>query len=372
MSCEQYRISDVEEMLEGGSFRPSQDLQARVQVKLSKSAPAFPIPWLTWRGSLIALLAALVLTGGVIALSAREQAVSIVDGIEAVYEAELVHPVNETRQVGEASLSVDWVYADWNQILVSYTAEGRVQENAGLRAEIVSARLADGTILEGGTKTGYSLSGVSSNVAAFNMPDRLRNLSSINLQFVLKALTEQTQTPMRTNDTTAGQNQEAPVGSSVQLDPLTIVKTDLGSTSFDLAIPVTPGRVIEVGQTIEAEGYEVTLEQVLLAPSMTTARLCFEVPDPVHFRQWVSSVTLTAGSKGYSGGGDGYQAGEAYSCQRVEIQESVPLDRDRYVFRVDELIGFEFGAGEMVTTDMLPEDEWRVRGPWVFSLRDKP
>jgi len=105
---------------------------------------------------------------------------------------------------------------------------------------------------------------------------------------------------------------------------------------------------------------------------MTTARLCFEVPDPVHFRQWVSSVTLTAGSKGYSGAGDGYQAGEVYSCQRVEIQESVPLDRDRYVFRVDELIGFEFGAGEMVTTDMLPEDEWRVRGPWVFSLRDKP
>jgi hypothetical protein len=28
-----------------------------------------------------------------------------------------------------------------------------------------------------------------------------------------------------------------------------------------------------------------------------------------------------------------------------------------YVFQVDELAGFEFGPGEIITTDMLPEDE---------------
>jgi hypothetical protein len=50
----------------------------------------------------------------------------------------------------------------------------------------------------------------------------------------------------------------------------------------------------------------------------------------------------------------------------------VPLDRDRYVFRVDELAGFEFAAGEIVTTDMLPEEEWRIKGPWVFILKVRP
>ena len=372
MSRDQYSVSDVEEMLQGGAFLPSEDLQIRVRSALRKTVPAFPVPRFAWMAGLTVLVAALVLTGIVIALSPKEKAANVVYGISAVYKAGLVHPINETQQVGDISLTVDWVYADWNQILVGYTAQGRADEDAHVSAGIVSARLAGGTALEGDALAGYGEMGVNSSVAAFDMPEEVRYRETIDLQLVLRAAYEQYQTPTGTDPTDEAQNPSPSGVPSVQLEPFTIVTTDLGEASFELSIPVTPGRVIEVGQTVETKGYAVTLEQVIIAPSMTTARLCFEVPDPVRFRQWFSFVTLKAGLKGYSGAGDDYQVGEPFSCQRVEIQDSVPLDRNRYVFRVDELAGFEFHSGDIVTTDMLPEEQWRIEGPWVFTLDIQP
>ncbi|HEX9926707.1 MAG TPA: hypothetical protein VGD99_28935, partial [Anaerolineae bacterium] len=59
-----------------------------------------------------------------------------------------------------------------------------------------------------------------------------------------------------------------------------------------------------------------------------------------------------------------------HSCQRIRIAESVPLDRNRYIFRVDELVGFAYHGSEIITTDMLPIKQWRINGPWVFVLED--
>jgi len=368
MSQDRYSVSDVEEMLHGGAFRPSDDLQIRVRSALRKPPPAFPVPRYAWMAGLTVLVVALVLTGIVIALSPKEKAASIVYGIGAVYEAGLVHPIDETRQVGDISLTVDWVYADWNQILVGYTAQGRADHDIHVHTGVVSARLADGTALEGDAIAGYGEMGADSSVAAFDMPEDVRDRQTIDLQLVLQAAYEQYPTPSETDPAEEDQNPSPSGASSVQLEPFAVITTGGGEATFEFSIPVTPGRVIEVGQTEEAKGYAVTLEQVIIAPSMTTARLCFEVPDPVHFRQWFSFVTLMTGSKGYSGAGDDYQVGEPYSCQRVEIGESVPLDRDRYVFRVDELAGFEFHPRDIVTNDMLPEEQWRVKGPWVFTL----
>jgi len=372
MSRDRYNVSDVEEVLQGGTFRPSDDLQIRVRYALRRPPTAFPVPRYAWMAGLTVLIAALVLTGIVIALSPKEKVASVVYGIGAVYEAGLVHPIDETRQVGDISLTVDWVYADWNQILVGYTAQGRADEGAHVSAGVVSASLAGGTPLEEGVTAGYGELGTDSSVAAFDMPEDVRDRQTIDVQLVLRAAYEQYPTPSGTDPTEEAQDPSPSGISSVQVESFTVITTGGGEASFELSIPVTPGRVIEVGQTVETQGYAVTLEQVVLAPSMSTAQLCFEVPDPVHFRQWYSFVTLTAGSKGYSGAGDDYLVGEPYNCQRVEIGESVPLDRDRYIFRVDELAGFEFHPGDTVTTDMLPEEQLRIKGPWVFTLNIQP
>jgi hypothetical protein len=372
MSRDRYSVSDVEEMLLAGTFHPGEDLQIRVRAALRKPAPSFPVPRFAWMVGLTVLLAVLVLAGIAIALSPKEKAAGIVGGIRSVYEAGLVHPTHETQQVGDISLTVDWVYADWNQVLVGYTAQGRAGDDARVGARILSARLADGTALGGDAIAGYGEMGADSSVAAFDMPKSMRDRQSIDLQLVLWAGYEQYQTPTGMEQTEDAHNPSQAGVPFVQIEPVEVITTGRGEASFEFSIPITPGRVIEVDQTVESSGYAVALEEVVLAPSMTTARLCFEVPDPVNFRQWFSFVTVKTGFQSYRGAGDEYQVSMPFSCQRVEIRESVPLDRERYIFYVDELVGFEFGAGEVVTTDMLPEEQRRIKGPWVFRLNVQP
>lgn len=369
MSRVRYSVSDVEEMLQGGAFRPSDDLKIQVRTTLRKPLPALPFTRYAWMVGLTVLIAALVLTGIVVALSRKEKAARIDYGIKAVYETGLVHTIDETRQVGDISLTVDWVYADWNQILVGYSIHSPVDPNDQVEVQIVSAALSDGTVLKGGPKTGYDEMNIVSIVAAYEAPENLRSLEATGLQLVFRVEHFRYRTPSQIPEADMSEAQP-----TRQAEPMPVESMTTGGeeTVIELSIPVTSGRIIEVAQTVEANGYAVTLEQVVLAPSMTIARLCFDVPDPVRFHHWYAFVTLTAGSKGYSGAGDDYQVGESYSCQRVEIQESVPLDHERYVFRVNELVGFEFHSGEIVTTDMLPEEQWRIKGPWVFTLDKKP
>jgi hypothetical protein len=51
------------------------------------------------------------------------------------------------------------------------------------------------------------------------------------------------------------------------------ITTGGGEALIELSVPATPGRMIEVGQTVEAKGYAVTLDQVVIAPSVISARL---------------------------------------------------------------------------------------------------
>jgi hypothetical protein len=172
-----------------------------------KAPPALPVPRYVWMAGLTVLIATLVLTGIVIALSPKEKAARIVYGMGAVYKAGLVHPVDETQQVGDISLTVDWVYADWNQILVGYTALGRADEDTHVSAGVVSARLPDGTTLEGGVTTGYGEMGADSSVAAFDMPEVMRDRQTIDLLPVLRAAYEQYPNPTRTDPTEVAQQQ---------------------------------------------------------------------------------------------------------------------------------------------------------------------
>lgn len=368
MSHGPYSISDLEEMLQGGAFRPDEELRSRLRAELYKSTVRSPFRR-TMLAAALTIVAALILTGIVIAFSAKEKAANVVYGIGSVYNAGMVTEVNETWQVDDVSITVDWVYADWNQILVGYTAQSVSGGDEDVETQIVSAALSDGTVLTGGPTSGYGEAGIDSIVAAYDAPENVRGLDTVSLQLVLRAEHVQYRTPSETPEGKVSEGQPTGRAAAMLVER---VATGGKEISVELSIPVTAGRIIEAGQTAEAGGYQLTLKQLVLAPSMTTAKVCFPVPDPVKFRDWTPFVTLISGGRRFGGSGTGYQTGEAYSCQRVEIQESVPLDREQYVFRVDELAGFEFHPGDIVTTDMLPEEQWRIQGPWVFTLSSQP
>jgi hypothetical protein len=367
--------SNVDTMLSGGTFHMSEPLRQqlwdRLQTEIQKERSK-PLHWPVFRPALVAVFVALfalvIISIAVVALSPKEKAASVVDGISEVYSGGLVRAVNETQTAGDISVTLDWAYADPNQILVAYTGQG-ASSDAGapgeadrIEIQVLSAVLDDGAVLKGGPISGYTQPGTEATVAAFAMPENERNLETLQVRIKLKAShtrTVETPTPTRVSG--------APTVQA--LIPMEVEHIGGGEVTFSVTIPVRPGRLIDVGKTVENKGIAVTLERVRLAPSLTIADLCFGVPDPQNYRDWVPIVTLSAAGREFSGAGSGYQVGATTICQRVQLRGSVPLDQTQYVLRVDELVGFKFGPGDSPTLEDHPEEQMRVKGPWEFEVK---
>lgn len=361
--------SNVDAMLSGGTFRVSESMRQQLWNRLqtdTKKELRKPTRWPVFRPALaavfVALFALVIISVAVVALSPKEKAASVVDGISAVYKAGLVQTINETQPVGNISITLDWVYADPNQILVAYSGQGSSDDAGRLEIKWVSAVLDDGTLLKGGPISGYSQPGTEASVATFAIPENERNRDVLQVQVVLRAAhTQYKEAP------TPVQSGGAPESQAVT--PLQIERTVAGEVTFFATIQVKPGRVIEVGKTVENKGIAVKLEQISLAPSLTVATVCIQAPDPEHYRDWIPIATLSTSGQRFSGAGSGYQVGEPYSCQQVHIQGSVPQDQGQYIFRVDELVGFKFAPGDSPTVDDHPEQQMRVTGPWIFEVK---
>ena len=361
---------EIDEMLSGGAFQPSEALRRRVSAALAAPAKrrffAWPVAWSFQRRAfatgLTVLLAAALVTGVVVALSPQEKAAGVVEGVSAVYQGGLVHPLGETRQAGGVTVTVDWVYADWNQILVAYTAQGTGADVHRVESSVTAAELEEGALpMRTAGGGGYAGANVDSQIASFPMPEQARDLGTVHLHLTVSAAVREYPTPAPTGESSA-----ALVGAMV---PMQIAPLDGGDVDFTLEIPVTPGRAIPVGRTVTANGIAATLNDVTLAPSMTTASLCFQAPDVEHYRNWSAVVTLYAGGQAFSGAGSGYLPGDANPCQRVEFQSSIPQDQASYTLRVDELVGFKFGPGDSPSAEDHPEEQMRVKGPWVFEVK---
>jgi hypothetical protein len=358
MDTKRYTTQDVEDMLRAGRFRPRADLAPAVQQERQANRP--PLRRLAAVAGIGLVIVALIAGGTAIALSTQEKAATGVDyGVKAVYEAGLIHPTEDKAQsVGGILIAVDWVYADWNQVLIAYTAQGQIEGDWRVEGEVVSAAI-DGRTVEPPVRSmGYIETGTESNIATFDLPADLRSADSIDVEVVLGTTFTSYSTP----------RDQLPE----EISTLDILRSGGGETAFTLNIPVMPGRILEAGESVEVKGYTITLDNVVLAPSMTTADICFDVPDPVNYLDWQAFTTLTANGEHYDGGTSGdYEIGATRSCQPVQFRYGIPLDRDRYVLTVDELYGSEYPPGATITTDDLPIDTIRVRGPWRFVLTDR-
>lgn len=356
MDAKQYTTHDVEDMLRAGHFQPPTDLRPVLHQERQTNRP--PLSRLAAVAGIGLVIVALIAGGTAIALSTQEQAATRVDyGVKAVYEARLIHPVEESQSVNGILLGVDWVYADWNQVLVAYTAHGQVEGDWRVEADVVSAAINGRTVDPPIYSMGFIETGTQSNIATLDLPADLRNTDSIDVEVVLDAAVVNYYTP----------RDQLPEGMS----PLDVLRTGGGEATFTLNIPVTPGRVLEAGKTVESNGYTVTLDDVVLAPSMTTADLCFDVPDPVTYLDWHALTTFSAGRITAIGDtSTPYEVGSTVSCTHVKFRYGIPLDRDRYVLTVNELYGSEIPPGGPLTTDDLPIEDIRVRGPWKFVLTD--
>jgi hypothetical protein len=151
-----------------------------------------------------------------------------------------------------------------------------------------------------------------------------------------------------------------------------------GPFSFSFTVPVEPGRVAELGQTVEASGVEVTLERVVVTP--TGARVLLRGAGPS------ASVTLSVDGESY----ELYQSGavplnwEADSSWDYITEAQLLDERGEWTLTVKELVARYEPNGSSSTLgiwstpgsselelDQASKQE-RIQGPWTFKFTVPP
>jgi hypothetical protein len=132
--------------------------------------------------------------------------------------------------------------------------------------------------------------------------------------------------------------------------------TSVGPFTFDFGLPLSPGHMIEVQQTVEAAGVALELKRVVVTPSETRALLCIESPGH-EWEHWAVVATFVT------------RAGQAENAWSANPEEGCtlhgflpPLDGQEgdWTLTVTELIEL---------ADEPSGEQTRLSGPWVFRFR---
>ncbi len=194
-----------------------------------------------------------------------------------VQEANLGVQLNEKRTVDGITFTLERAYADEDNVVVGYSIEGF--EDWGNRYPTTGPPVVtDGSdrafeyVGGGGMGTDpmYGNEGEErlSDLAFFEPSNELNPSAERSFRFELKL------------------NPEAGDGGGQDDSP---AKAADQTIVFDFGIPVHEVDVIRVGQTVEANGVSMTLEQVENSPARTEAVLCFDPPRDDKYN-WVPIV----------------------------------------------------------------------------------
>lgn len=199
-----------------------------------------------------AMLLALVLAAGV-----AYAAVTLLDrvfgedrGTQQVTLEDLGTELNRSRTVDGFTVTLGRVYADANRVLVGYTVEPPAGREVW-EASLFAPRLTDanGQVLQehgGRERYGERTTGV---VRSYSTGEIQGSPKALRLRLTADSIGYYTKPE--------GRNRVAQV---LRLDePLT----------FDFTVPMHPGRVAELHQTVEAGGTKATLERVVVTPTET-------------------------------------------------------------------------------------------------------
>lgn len=130
---------------------------------------------------------------------------------------------------------------------------------------------------------------------------------------------------------------------------------DAGPFFFDLEVPVRPVPVVEVNESVEANGITLTLERVLNSPGRPQAVICFEPPDEDH--EWLPWVKHT-----------GFASDEPITPRRLGNGcWSVTLG-DRAEGRTSVTVTDLMGAPLTDEASKEDEDGTEIVGPWKFDF----
>jgi len=350
----QYRLATLaeREIPDSSDVWPKVQEQIRNRQKMEQVSRR-SLPRLAWTAVALVMLVLFGLAAYAGARSIFDRLSTIAEpndgGMHAVYEEGLYQEVNSTYAYEGVSVSIDWVYADPIRIIIGWHDETEDQQ---FSAMLETLNTAGGQVLVNSYAIGDIIEPEERKYFhTFLAPVAAQSAESIDVEATFA---------VRRSPITG-----RPPGNGWVQDELgnwTYEYEALGSITLPLSIPVTEGRVIAVGKTVEAAGIPMTLERLILSPSATRADVCFEVPDADAYYWGMDPEARPFGNRFEANFRHYYQYDslvDGRTCLSIVAMDVKPAGTERIALEVRELYAEDkSGTGERV----------EFEGPWQFEV----
>ncbi len=284
-------------------------------------------------------------------------------GVEHLQASGLGKDVHLSQTVDEYTVTLDWVYADGNDVLVRYSISPSAT-GSGLYAAIappVELRDEGGRLLPtiaGGLQTG-SRQGMGPTYAVFDAAGIKGAPASLKLRLTLHVQGRTSFADMRTRvaaaTTTPGSVVRPPEKGALA-----------GPFTFEFTVPFIPARVAHPNESVTQQNVTVTLDELRVAPSEARATVRYAHPEKPAGLDWRPTMSLEVGNRrdgmdtqGNLRIGMGARGGPTDDGRWYNSWPAIPSDSPEiWKVSVTELIGYDAQLDPQVT----------VSGPWTFQV----
>jgi hypothetical protein len=194
-------------------------------------------------------------------------------GINAVSEEityfDLTQPIpGDAGEKYNLQVRLDYAYADANRITISYGVTGEAKASEALTIYHTPTLTDD----RGNQYVWLPIGGGGGGGGGRNNPDEIiQSSSGLTTSFDASLLTD---APEALNLSLKIEVAYSSTSTAQQGDMVYA-----GETTFDFTLPLNPGRVMDTPQTVTAGGIDMTLQKVVVSPSLTRIELCYLEPD---------------------------------------------------------------------------------------------
>ncbi|MDD4924438.1 MAG: DUF4179 domain-containing protein [Dehalococcoidales bacterium] len=277
----------------------------------------------------LAVILALTVTGGTVygySSLLKEVIGGMVPSVENEETGEsisLAWEYNLSQTIDGVTASLEYAYADINKVVVGISVKGEKYFAVSLY-NANGQELADGPIGLGSANGDW--------VWTFDTPDIDGNPSSLNLRIEIS------------------------------------ISKDKEPFIFEFEVPYYDGKVVNVGQMVEAAGVRVELESLLISPSETRAIFYIspQTDEQGSYASLLLEVLLPDGTLANSNMGSGNNPIEDAATKY--INGDFTAQYGEWVITVTELVYTPPIDKSKLYQIHAPSDTVRLAGPWVFTV----
>ncbi len=278
----------------------------------------------------LAVILALMVTGGTVygySSFLKEVIGGMVPSVENEETGEsisLAWEYNLSQTIDGVTASLEYAYADINKAVVGVSVEGS-NRNYSVRLYMQDGRKLDGSVGIGSERGEW--------VWSFHMPAIDGNPSSLNMHMEIS------------------------------------VSKDKEPFIFDFEAPYYDGKVVNVGQMVEAAGVMVELECLLISPSETRAIFYIspQTDERGSYAIPISIIQLSDGSSVKISMGSGNSLEEKSAI--VYFTDDLTAQPGEWIITVTELVYSPPIDKSLSYQIHAPGDTVRLAGPWVFTVQ---